>query len=80
MGARAALYLRVGATGLTVDQQLRDLKAVADRSGYEIAAVYHDEGIPGSTGANPGPMFDAMLEDATRQRFNMMLWHPDAMS
>ena len=46
---RAALYLRVSTDGQTVENQRRDLLAVAERHGWEIVTVFADEGVSGAT-------------------------------
>jgi DNA invertase Pin-like site-specific DNA recombinase len=47
---RVALYLRVSTFGQTVDNQERELMAAADRHGWNVAAVFKDEGISGAKG------------------------------
>jgi DNA invertase Pin-like site-specific DNA recombinase len=77
---RAALYLRVSTDKQTTDNQERDLREVAERAGWEITAVYRDEGISGSKGRDKRPAFDAMLKDATRRRFDMVAaWSVDRL-
>jgi DNA invertase Pin-like site-specific DNA recombinase len=41
---RVALYLRVSTAGQTTENQRRELKAVADRHGWQIAAEFNNEG------------------------------------
>lgn len=77
---RVALYLRVSTRGQTVENQERELREVADRAGWEVVAVYKDEGISGSKGRDKRPAFDAMLKDAVRRRFNMVAsWSVDRL-
>jgi DNA invertase Pin-like site-specific DNA recombinase len=45
---RVAIYLRVSTSKQDTDNQLRELGAVADRSGWEIWKVYEDAGISGA--------------------------------
>jgi DNA invertase Pin-like site-specific DNA recombinase len=47
MPKRAALYLRVSTGEQTTENQRRDLEDVAQRSGWEIVAVYEDAGVSG---------------------------------
>jgi DNA invertase Pin-like site-specific DNA recombinase len=42
---RVAIYLRVSTSKQDTDNQLRELTAVADRSGWEIWKVYEDASI-----------------------------------
>ena len=77
---RAAMYLRVSTDGQTVENQRRDLEAVAAQRGWVIVATYADEGISGSKGRDERPGLDAMLKDATRSRFDVvMCWAVDRM-
>ena len=41
----AALYLRVSTDKQTTENQERDLRAVAQRSGWDIVQVYSDHGV-----------------------------------
>ena len=45
MKKRVAIYLRVSTSKQDTENQLRELSAVADRSGWEIWNVYEDAGI-----------------------------------
>jgi tetratricopeptide (TPR) repeat protein len=47
---RVAIYLRVSTSKQDTENQLRELSAVADRSGWEIWKVYEDAGISGAKG------------------------------
>lgn len=77
---RAALYLRVSTDDQTVANQQRELEAVAERAGWQITAVYKDEGISGSKGRDRRPGLDAMLKDATRRQFDVVLaWSVDRL-
>jgi DNA invertase Pin-like site-specific DNA recombinase len=77
---RAALYLRVSTGEQTVENQRRDLEAAAAQRGWEVMATYADEGISGAKGRDKRPGLDAMLKDATRGRFDMvMCWAVDRM-
>jgi hypothetical protein len=40
--------------------------------GWEVVAVYQDEGISGTKGRDHRPQFDAMLKAATRRKFDMI--------
>lgn len=48
MTKRVALYTRVSTDGQTVDNQIMELEAAAKRHGWEIVAVFKDEGISGN--------------------------------
>ena len=68
-----ALYLRVSTDGQNVDNQRRDIEAVAERAGWKIVDVYQDKGISGAKGRNGRPELNRMMEDATRRRFRKLL-------
>ena len=79
-GKRAALYLRVSTDGQTTENQRRVLEDVAQRRGWTITATYEDAGISGAKGRDKRPGFDAMLKDATRRRFDvLMFWSIDRL-
>ena len=75
---RAALYLRVSRDGQTVENQRLALHAVAEQRGWIIVTEYADEGISGAKGRDKRPQLDAMLRDAARGRFDVvMAWTLD---
>ena len=77
---RAALYLRVSTGDQTVENQRRELEAAAAQRGWSVTTAYADEGISGAKGRDKRPGLDAMLKDATRGRFDVvMCWAVDRM-
>lgn len=77
---RVALYTRVSTDNQTTANQERELRAVADRMGYEIVKVYRDHGISGAKGRDLRPAFDALCKDAARRQFDMvMAWSVDRL-
>ena len=77
---RAAIYLRVSTTGQDVANQRRELEAAAAARGWEIVAVYADQGISGAKGRDKRPQFDLMQADAVRRRFDvLMTWAVDRL-
>jgi DNA invertase Pin-like site-specific DNA recombinase len=77
---RAALYLRVSTDGQTPENQRRALKAVAAQRSWTVVATYDDNGVCGAKGRDQRPGLDAMLTDATRGRFNVvMVWAMDRL-
>ena len=76
-----ALYVRVSSTkGQTVENQRRELQAVAKRSGWKVVAEYKDAGISGAKGRDKRPGLDRMLKDATRRQFDMIAaWSVDRL-
>src|SRR6476661_10259907 len=78
MHKRAAIYVRVSTDRQTVENQLRELRQIAERRGWEVVKEYDDAGISGSKGRNDRPGLDEMLKDAQRRRFDVvMAWAID---
>jgi DNA invertase Pin-like site-specific DNA recombinase len=79
-GKRAALYVRVSTDGQSTNNQRQALTEVAERRGWAVTATYEDAGISGTKGRDKRPEFDAMLRDATRRRFDvLMFWSIDRL-
>src|ERR1700733_115053 len=77
---RAAMYVRVSTDGQTTENQQRVLTEVAERRGWTITQIYKDAGISGAKDRDKRPGFDAMLKDATRRRFDvLMFWSIDRL-
>ena len=77
---KAAIYLRVSTTQQTVENQRRELEAAAKARGWDIVAVYQDQGISGAKGRADRPQLDLMLKDAVRGRFSVcMSWAVDRL-
>ena len=69
---RAALYCRVSTTGQSTEGQEQELRAVAERAGWQVTEVYTDHGISGAKGRRDRPALDRMLKDATRRKFDLI--------
>ena len=77
---RVALYARVSTSGQTVANQLGELTAVAERSGWQIVQIQQDEGISGARGRAQRPALDALLKCAARREFDMVAaWSVDRL-
>jgi DNA invertase Pin-like site-specific DNA recombinase len=77
---KAAIYLRVSTQDQTTTNQERELRAVAERMGIEIAKVYRDHGISGAKGRDKRPDFDRLCKDAARRQFDIvMAWSVDRL-
>jgi DNA invertase Pin-like site-specific DNA recombinase len=80
MHKRAAIYVRVSTDRQTVENQLRELRQIAERRGWEVVKEYDDAGISGSKARNDRPGLDEMLKDAQRRRFDVvMAWAIDRL-
>jgi DNA invertase Pin-like site-specific DNA recombinase len=77
---RSALYARVSTDGQTTDNQIRELRQVAEHNGWEIVNEYVDQGISGAKGREQRPAFDALWKGATRREFDVvMVWAVDRL-
>ena len=80
MTKRVALYCRVSTDGQTVENQTRELKAVAKRHDWEIVETFTDEGISGAKGRNGRPGFDALHRVITRKEIDLVaVWSVDRL-
>ena len=78
MSKRAAIYVRVSTDKQTVENQVRELRQIAERRGWQVVEEYRDAGISGAKGRDQRPGFDTMLKDAQRRRFDVvMAWAID---
>lgn len=77
---QVALYARVSTDGQTTENQLLELRAVAERNGWEITKEYVDHGISGSKGRSERPELDAMLKASVRKEFDLIMsWSVDRL-
>ena len=80
MTKRAAIYVRVSTDKQTVENQIRELRRIAERRGWEVVKEYHDAGISDSKGREARPGLDEMLKGAQRRRFDVvMAWAIDRL-
>ena len=77
---RVAIYARVSTDGQTPENQTRELRAVAERHGWDVVEEYVDAGISGAKGRDQRPAFDAMLKGAMRREFDVIMsWSVDRL-
>ena len=77
---KVCLYCRVSTTHQTSENQLRELRAVAERMGYEIISEFIDNGISGAKSRKDRPALDEMMKLATQRKFEMvMCWSIDRL-
>jgi DNA invertase Pin-like site-specific DNA recombinase len=80
MQKRAAIYVRVSTDKQTVENQTAKLTEIAQARGWQIVATFNDAGISGAKGRKDRPGLDAMLKDASRHRFDIvMAWANDRL-
>ena len=65
---RATIYSRVSTDKQTTENQERELREIAERSGWQVVETYRDVGISGAKGRDRRPAFDALCKDAMRRR------------
>jgi DNA invertase Pin-like site-specific DNA recombinase len=81
MKKRVALYLRVSTNNghQTVENQQRELEAIASRGGWEIVATFSDH-ISGAKGRDKRPGLEAMMKGATAREFDLVAaWSVDRL-
>jgi DNA invertase Pin-like site-specific DNA recombinase len=80
MSKRVALYLRVSTSEQTVENQQRELEAVAERHGWNVVAVFTDAGISGSKGRDKRPAYDRLCRGIARREFDQVsAWSVDRL-
>jgi DNA invertase Pin-like site-specific DNA recombinase len=77
---RAALYARVSTGGQTVENQLRELRQVAERLGWAVVKEFVDQGISGAKGRDQRPALDSMLKAVIRGEVEVVAaWSVDRL-
>src|SRR5580700_1728813 len=80
MSKRVALYLRVSTTEQTVENQRRELEAVAERHGWNVVEVFTDAGISGTKGRDKRPGYDCLCRGIARREFDQVAaWSVDRL-
>jgi DNA invertase Pin-like site-specific DNA recombinase len=78
---RVAIYARVSTDEQEPENQLRQLRAWCAAAGHEIADEYIDHGVSGAKAAARRSRFAALLADAHKRRFDLVLcWALDRLS
>jgi DNA invertase Pin-like site-specific DNA recombinase len=77
---KVAIYARVSTEKQTCENQLIELRAVAERCGYTIVTEFVDEGISGAKGRADRPALDGLIKAATQRKFELILvWSIDRL-
>ena len=80
MTKRAAIYARVSTDGQTTENQLRELRLVAERNGWPITQEFVHQGISGAKDRDQRPAFNALWKGAIRREFDVvMVWAVDRL-
>ncbi len=75
---RVAIYVRVSTDGQSVENQKRELEAVANRHGWEVAGVFSDHGISGAKETRPA--FARLIQGIARKDFDTVAaWSVDRL-
>ena len=70
---KVAIYVRVSTDKQTVENQLLDLHKVARSNHWDVVGVYTDQGVSGKHGRDQRPQFDALMKDANRKKFDLIM-------
>jgi DNA invertase Pin-like site-specific DNA recombinase len=77
---RIALYARVSTDKQTCENQLQELRVIAERMNYTIVAEFVDNGISGMKTRQDRPALDQLMKSATQRKFDMvMCWSIDRL-
>jgi DNA invertase Pin-like site-specific DNA recombinase len=77
---RVGFYVRVSTGEQTTENQLRELRDVAEQRGWQIAHVFEDAGISGSKGRDKRPGLDKLLRAVTRGQIDLVAaWSVDRL-
>ena len=77
---RAAIYARVSTDGQSTENQLRELRAFAKRSGWEVVHEYIENGVSGAKGRDKRPAYDQLCKAATQRQVDVvMAWSVDRL-
>jgi DNA invertase Pin-like site-specific DNA recombinase len=80
MAKRVGIYLRVSTKEQTTENQVRQLRQVAKRAGWQVVEVYEDAGISGAKGRDKRPAYDALLKAVARREVDLVAaWSVDRL-
>ena len=80
MSKKVVIYARVSMSEQTPDNQLRELRAIANRMGWQIVQENIDHGISGAKGREQRPAYDQMYRVIVRREFDLvMVWSVDRL-
>jgi len=80
MMKHVAIYARVSTGEQTPDNQLRDLRAVAERMGWQVVEEFVDHGISGAKGRDQRPAYDRLYRAILRRELDLLMaWSVDRL-
>jgi DNA invertase Pin-like site-specific DNA recombinase len=65
---RSVIYTRVSTIDQNTDNQLRELRAVAERNGWQVVKELSDKGFSGAKGRDKRPGLRSTLERRSKER------------
>ena len=76
---KVAIYARVSTVDQNYEGQLEELRALADRSGWEVVEVYSEK-VSGTKETEDRPELKRMMRDARWRKFEKVLvWSVDRL-
>jgi DNA invertase Pin-like site-specific DNA recombinase len=80
MTKQVAIYARVSTGEQTPDNQLRELRAVAVRMGWQVVEEFVDHGISGMKGRDRRPAYDRLYRAILRRELDLLMaWSVDRL-
>jgi len=77
-GRMVAIYCRVSTDQQSVENQQRELEAVAQRHGWEVVGMFADEGVSGAKAQRPA--FDKLMHAVARREVDLVAaWSVDRL-
>ena len=77
---RCAIYGRVSTDSQTTDNQIIELKKIAELKGYIVTEIFTDEGISGAKGREIRTGFNNIIKGAIKKDFDLILcWSVDRL-
>ncbi|MDB9700212.1 recombinase family protein [Gammaproteobacteria bacterium] len=73
MNRKAVIYSRVSTNEQTVKNQLKVLRDVAEKRGFEVVREISDEGISGAKGRDERPGFDELIKGSVKNEWDIIL-------
>src|SRR6201984_3109646 len=81
MQKRIALYLRISTAEQTVENQQRELEAVATRHDWNVVATFTDAGVSGAKGRDKRTGYDRLCRRIERREFDQVAaWSFDRLA
>ncbi len=80
MENRCAIYTRVSTDDQTTQNQILELKEIAQRKGLRVVSEFTDEGVSGAKGRDKRTGFDNLIKGAIKKDFDTILvWSVDRL-